>query len=110
MAYSKKEQIIVERHSFESLVIYEVTGQELEQMERETLSISEDFSFAVAGLSVAVTVAAALLTVDVASERIYHSFFVTMVLGFLVFLYCGIKWLRGKRSYKSTVQRIKQRV
>jgi hypothetical protein len=54
MAQLKKEQINVERHSLSSLVIFEVTGEELEQLEAETLSLSEDFSFALAGLTIAV--------------------------------------------------------
>jgi hypothetical protein len=110
MALSRKEQIIVERHRFDPLVIFEITAQELDQMERETLSVSEDFSFAVAGLSIAITLASVIFTVKIDSERIYETFFIVMTLGFVVAFYCGIKWFRGRKTFKGAVQKIRSRV
>jgi hypothetical protein len=106
---AKREQIVVERHVFEALEIFEVSGQELDLMERETLSISEDFSFALAGLSVGVTIATVLLTVKLESDRVYEGFFLAMVLGFLVTLYCGIRWFKGRRRFRGAVHQIKRR-
>jgi hypothetical protein len=106
----KKEEIIVERHTLEALVIYEVTSHELEQMERETLSVSEDFSFALAGLSIGITIALVLFTVTIESQKVFDVFLILMILGFLVSLYCGIKWARGRQSFTHVVKRIKTRV
>lgn len=105
----KKEEIVVERHTFEALVIFEVTGQELDQMERETSSVSEDFSFALAGLSIGVTIASVLATVTIQSERVFNSFLIVMVIGFIVTLYCGFRWLRARRGFKRVTQQIKSR-
>jgi hypothetical protein len=109
MAPSRKEQIVVERHAFDALVIFEITGQELDEMERETLSLSEDFSFAIAGLSIAITLASVIFTVKIDSERIYETFVIMMTLGFVVALYCGIRWFRGRKTFKGVVQKIKSR-
>jgi hypothetical protein len=110
MTKPKKEEIIVERHLLDPLVIYEVSGEQLVQMEQETLSVSEDFSFCLAGLSIAVTIAATIFSVPIASERVYNSFLIVMIFGILVTLYCGTKWLRGRKTFKGVVQRIKSRV
>jgi hypothetical protein len=110
MTVPKKEQIVVERHAFDALVIFEVTGQELDQMERETLSVSEDFSFAITGLSIAITLASVLFTVEIESQRVYVTFLTIMILGFLVAVYCGTKWFRGRTTFKAVVQKIKERV
>jgi hypothetical protein len=106
----KGEVFVVERHALESLVIYEVSEHELEELERETKSVGEDFSFALAGVSIGTSLASVLLTVDIQSNRTFMAFFGVMILGFVVTLYCGVKWLRGRRRFKGVVQRIKSRV
>lgn len=108
-AQPRKEQITVERHAFEALVIYEVTGQELEQMERETSTVSEDFSFALAGLSIGVTIACVLGTVTIDSERVFDSFVIAMLFGFLVTAYCGFRWIRSRKGFRRVAQQIKGR-
>jgi len=50
-----RREFFVERHSVTSLVIYEVTGEDMEQLEKETLTVGEDFSFALASISVALS-------------------------------------------------------
>ena len=79
-------------------------------MEKDTVSVSEDFSFALAGISIAVTIASVLFTVKIESERVYNSFLVVMILGFVVALYCGVRWFRGRRTFGKTVQKIRGRV
>jgi hypothetical protein len=106
----KREEIVVERHALESLVIYEVSGHELDELERETTSVGEDFSFALSGISIATSLGAVLLTVEIPSNRVFTIFLVIMLLGFIVAFYCGVKWLRGRRAFKGVVQRIKERV
>jgi hypothetical protein len=43
MAEKTKREFVVERHAVTDLVLYEVTGEDLEQLERETLTVGEDF-------------------------------------------------------------------
>ncbi|MBM3528474.1 MAG: hypothetical protein FJX62_10305 [Alphaproteobacteria bacterium] len=106
----RREEIIVERHALDSLVIFDVSEHELDELERETGSISDDLTFGVAGLSVGLSLLVVLLTVDIQSDRIYYSFLLVDVVGFLVALYCGIRWFRGRKKFKGVVQRIKARV
>jgi hypothetical protein len=105
-----KEEIQVERHRYEGLVIYEVTSDELESLKVETLRISEDLSFLIFGASVALSFLVTILTVDNLPERTFNIFLIFCVLGFLVALYCGIRWFRGRRSFERTITRIERRV
>src|SRR5665213_1795664 len=84
----KKEEIDVERHSFGGLVLYEVTGDEIEQLERETLSIAEDLVFATFGLTLGASFLIALVTVPDLPIKTFLVFLVLCVVGFLVALYC----------------------
>jgi hypothetical protein len=102
----RREEIIVERHAFEALVIYEVTGQELDQMDQETRGVGEDFSFALAGLSIGVTLATVLASVKIDAERTFNAFLIAMIISFVVTLYCGIKWFRARKAFQTVVQQI----
>lgn len=106
----KKEEIDVERHSFGGLVLYEVTSDEIEQIERETLSVAEDLTFAVLGLSVGISFLIALMTVDNLPIKTFTVFLVLCVVGFVVAVYCGVHWFTGKRSFRRVISRVKARV
>jgi hypothetical protein len=105
-----REAIVVERHRYDALVIYEVSSDELIQLERETLSISEDFSFAAISLTAAISFIIAIFTTDIKENRTFDVFVIVTVLGFLAAAYFGIRWWRGRRSFQGVVTRIKERV
>jgi hypothetical protein len=105
-----KEQIEIERHRFVGLIIYEVTSDEIDQIERETLSISEDLTFSTVSVSVAAAFLLTLLTVDIVSERLFNIFFIVCVAGFVGGAYFGVRWFRGRKSFRGAITRIKKRV
>ena len=105
-----KEQVEIERHRLERLICYDVTGDEIDQIERETLSISEDFSFATVGISVGLSFFITLLTVDITERRTFDIFFILCVLGFVASVYFGVRWWRGRGSFRTVIKRVKARV
>src|SRR3984893_8628303 len=105
-----KEEIEVERHRYEGLVIYEVTSDELNNLKKETLSISEDLTFATIGTTAGLSFLIAILTVDFRSERMFNVFFMVTLVGFIVAIYWGIRWLKGRKSFEGTITRIERRV
>lgn len=104
-----KQEFLVERHAYTSVVLYEVTADDLDQMERETLSVSEDFSFAIAAIAIAVSFSIALATTTIQSDRVFTVFTVVTVIGYLSGIYFGIKWFRGRREFKGVAKRIRER-
>jgi hypothetical protein len=105
-----REEIQVERHRYEGLVIYEVTSDEIANLKAETLRISEDLAFAIAGISIGLSFLVVLLTVEILSPRIFDAFFILSLVGFIVGAYCGFRWIRGRKSFEGTITRIERRV
>lgn len=110
MGTGRKEEIEIERHSFAGLILYEVTSDELEQLERETLSISEDLTFATVGFTLGISFLITLLTVDALSNKTFTVFVILCVGGFFAAIYCGVRWFSGRRSFRRVITRIKSRV
>ncbi len=106
----KPENIPVERHPYGGLVIYEVTSDELDALASETTAVSEDFSFALVGLTCGVSFSIALATTQINSSRTFVVFVIVTALSYLVALYCGIKWLLGRSKRVATIAKIRQRV
>ena len=110
MAIKKAENIEVERHPYGGLVIYEISGDELDTLEKETAAISEDLSFALVGLSFGVAFSISLATTKIESDRTFAVFVLVTILSYLDALYFGIRWLRGKSKTTTIVAKIKKRV
>lgn len=110
MVEKKQESIFVERHPYAGLVIYEVAGEDLDQLEKETLSVGEDFTFSVFCLSVAVSFTTTLAATKIESIRVFNVFWIVTLLGYLGGTFFGIRWFHGRKRHKSIVRRIKERV
>ena len=104
-----KREFVVERHEVSSMVIYEVTGEDLEQLEKETLTVGEDFSFALASLSVAISFTITLDTVSIPAGKIYDVFWIVTIIGYLAGFFFGIRWRRGRKKFRSVLGKIKNR-
>jgi hypothetical protein len=103
------ERIPVRRHRLPDVHSYDVTADELDQIERDTKGVALDFSFASNALTAMIAFGIVLLTVDIKSERLWAGFFMaTMLAGFVV-LYCGVRWILGRKAGVRVIQRIRQR-
>jgi hypothetical protein len=91
-------------------VLYEVTRDELEQLERETGAVGEDFSFFLVGLTIAITVAATLFSVPIESNRVFECFVIALAIGTLMAAFFGIRWYRGRAQFKKLTHRIRSRI
>lgn len=100
----------MERHPYSGLVLYEISGDDLDQLENEGLAVGEDFSFALFGISVAVSFTITLLSTKIESDRLYQSFFVVTLLGYLAGAFFGIRWINARRKHAGIVKKIKARV
>jgi hypothetical protein len=104
----RKEPIAVERHPYAGLILYEISEDQLSQLENEGRSIGEDFSFALAGLSVAASFTITLFTAKIESERLFNSFFIVTLLGYLLTIFFGVKWIYGKKRQTGIARRIRE--
>ena len=73
------------------------------------MSIGQDFSFGSVSLTAALAFLITLLTVRIESERIWNSFLIIVILGFIGAAYFGIRWYNGKKHGVLVIERIRKR-
>ncbi|MFC4720946.1 hypothetical protein ACFO5O_01325 [Geojedonia litorea] len=99
----------VRRGRVDSVDLYEVKEHELEILENgDTNSIY--LNFAIFLLSSAVSCVLAISTAKFVSELIQNCFLFVTIIGFIGGLFLLILWWRGRKSIKTIVSRIKNRI
>jgi hypothetical protein len=74
MAHGLHDRIPVRRHPIAELDVFEVSNEELDQLERAGLHGAESFGFLIFGFSVGISLTVTLTTVDIHSDRLFESF------------------------------------
>ena len=107
---SSDENVKVKRHKFDSLTIYEISESELEIIENGSPS-SIYLNFAIFLLSIASSFLASLLTNDYTDKQnVYIIFLLITIIGFVIGGFLIILWLRTKKDFDQTINKIKERV
>jgi hypothetical protein len=110
MAHGPHDRIPVRRHPIAELDVFEVSSEELDQLERAGLQGAESFGFLIFGFSVGISLTATLTTVDIHSDRIFESFLIATIIAYVVAAFFGIRWFLERRSSKTVAQRIRSRI
>lgn len=97
------------RHPIESIDIYEVTRDEIEQLSKS--NISDLFlEFAIALLSICASFFCSMLVADFdTSPRAYICFLLITIITFLGGIICGSIWYRKRKGKDEVVQKILER-
>jgi hypothetical protein len=109
MTDQNHEKIPVKRHRLPGVDSYDVTSDELDQIEHETSQVGLDLSFAGVSLTAFISFLIALLTANIQSDRIYCAFIAIEIATGALALYFSIKWYRGRRRRTSIIARIRCR-
>ena len=91
----------------DSVNIYEVTENELETMENGPPS--HDLNFAISLLTIAITVAIALVTSGFKSATAELIFIIVGIIAFIASLYLASRWGQANRSFKKVASVIRDR-
>lgn len=84
MAHGLRDRIPVRRHPIAELDVYEVSSEELDQLERAGLHGAESFGFLIFGFSVGISLTVTLATVDIHSDRLFESFLIATIIAYVV--------------------------
>ncbi len=109
MAQRIRREFTVERHGVDSLVVYEIFQEDLEQLEHEALTVSEDLTFGVFSVAVAVSFSIALATTTIESIRTFAVFWVVTLIAWLAAAFFGVRWHRGRKHFKGVTAKIRAR-
>lgn len=99
----------ISRGRIDRLVILEISDAELDTLEQGSPA-SLFLNFALALLSVAVTIAVALASTEIKSERVFMAFLLVGVVGFVVGLLLLLLWRRQRSSVRLVIKRIRLRL
>lgn len=109
MTQKIKREFSVESHPYPGLVIYEISRDDLDQIERETLTVNEDLVFASVLAPIAITLSVTIATVDIPAGKLYDIFWLVMIVGYLGALYFGYRWWTCRKQFQSAIRRIRER-
>ena len=99
----------VRRGRIQTLTIYEVESSELQLLERGS-SDSIFLNAGIALLSMAVSLSATLTTAQFSTERVWTTFLVLTLLGYIVGAVMFLFWWKGRRSVRACVRTIRERL
>ncbi len=102
-------QIEVTHGRFDSLSIYEVTDNELEILEKGSPS-STYLNFAILLLSMGFSFLANVLTVDIASIKVFALFIMLMFIGIILGIILIVLWYRENDTTSEVIKKIKNRI
>lgn len=104
-----ESSICVKRGMVDSINIYEITENELEILESATpTGILFDIGLVCLSSSIALTVSVMTTTID--SERVFNSFLIFIIVGYLAFLTLTVIWYITRKSVKDTTKKIRNRM
>src|SRR5205823_78645 len=80
-----------------------------DQLEKETGTVSEDFSFGLFSIATALSFTVTLATVEMQAGKLYELFWIITIIGYVAAIFFGIRWYRSRRNFSAMVKRIKER-
>lgn len=109
MPEQNESTIRIRRADIDSICVYSVTEDELEQLEKGgTGSLYLNFSLSL--LSICVSLLASLLLTDISSQRVFLVFVVFTTISGLAGLILFAIWYQEKKSARSIAFRIRKRL
>jgi len=103
------DKINLRRHALSHVESYDVTADELVQIEEESKTVGQDLQYASNGLTAGIAFSVAILGTEIKSARVYEAFFMLALMGFAIAAYCGQKYFRGRKRCRTVIQRIRER-
>jgi len=103
------DHITAKRHRLEHVDVYEVSGDELDRIEREAVTVGTDLQFALFWIPIAVTLTTALALTSIQNAKVYNGFFTVTVVSYGFGVYFGVRWWRCRDVFKRLLAKIRDR-
>jgi hypothetical protein len=102
-------QIPIQRHGLPHLEVYDVTGDELNVIERECGNVGTDFQVSSLSFATACSFLTALKASPPSDTKTFVVFTVITVLGFALTLIFGVRWFWSRGALARIMQTIRSR-
>jgi hypothetical protein len=98
------EQIPIRRHRVSDVHFYDVTADELNQIETDSAAIGTDLNFALVSAGIFATFLLTLSTAKVDSDRIFAVYVAIMVVLAIASIFFGVRWWGASRRGLGVIQ------
>ncbi len=109
-----EDQIPAKRHRLPHVDLYDVSGDELENLERLGTSVGTDLQFCTFWLPIGVSAMLTLIgeaygSVPISNPHVYETYLVAMFVGYGFGIFFGVRWWLTRAHFKKCVDKIRQR-
>ncbi len=103
------DQIPAKRHRLRHLDLYDVSGDELDQIERLGTSVGTDLQFATFWLPIGITTLLTLIVLTISDTRVFITYVCIMLVSLGFSIYFFVRWWITRGEFKKLINRIRER-
>ncbi len=105
----EEERIPAKRHRLKELELYDVSGDELDNLEQMGSNVGTDLQFCTFWFSVAITATLTLIAVPITNAHVYTVYLVATFFGYGFGAYSGVRWWRARGQFSKCIDKIRER-
>jgi hypothetical protein len=103
------DQIPAKRHRLKHLDLYDVSGDELDNLEHVGSNVGNDLQFSTFWFPIGIFALLTLIAVPIANAHVYETYMVATFIGFGFGIYFGVRWWINRGQFKKCIEKIRQR-
>ena len=104
-----EEQIPAKRHRLRHVDLYDVSGDELDNLEQIGASVGTDLQFCTFWLPIGISATLTILSVPINNPHVYTAYVVAAFVGFGFGAYFGIRWWITRGQFRRCISKIRER-
>ena len=110
----EQDQIPAKRHRLKHLDLYDVSGDELDNLEQLGTTVGTDLQFCTFWLPIGISATLTLIavgagTIPITNTHVYETYLVAMFVGYGFGLFFGVRWWLSRGRFKQCIEKIRQR-
>jgi len=106
---SPEDQITAKRHRLSHLDLYDVSGDELDNLQEIGSTVGTDLQFCTFWLPIGVSATLTLLAVPISNAHVYETYLVAAFVGFGFGIFFGVRWWNSRGRFRRCIEKIRQR-
>jgi hypothetical protein len=103
------DQILAKRHRLQHVDLYDVSGDELDNLEQLGASVGTDLQFCTFWFPIGITANLTLLAINIPSAHVYETYMVATFVGYGFGVFFLVRWFRMRGQFKRCIAKIRQR-
>jgi|SRR5579872_1450230 len=104
-----QEQITAKRHRLPHVDVYDVSGDELDNLERVGSHVGTDLQWTTFWFPIGLSALLTLIATPVPNAHVYEAYLVACFVGFGFSIYFATRWWSNRGEFKNCIGKIRQR-